>query len=105
MRCVRLSKLILVIAAMLLTTACGKVSLNLNNVLPGSVATLLGMSASAEFVSSSAQGEKTIDSYTVNSSSGAPLSQLISTTPNGYTFYTTVQGVEISDLTSPSSTQ
>jgi hypothetical protein len=102
MRTNRLQKLTLVIAAMLLTTACGKVSLSLDNVLPGPVASLLGLSASAEFVSSSAQGDRTVNSYRVDSSTGAPLSQLVNTTPNGYTFYTTVQGVEVSDLTTPS---
>jgi hypothetical protein len=92
----RASVTVWLFAVLVASTGCGKVSLDLNNVLP-SQPSVIRMSGAAEFVSGSQQGEKTINNYTVDVSAGAVFSKLESTTPNGYKVYSTVQGAMISE--------
>jgi hypothetical protein len=89
-------KLTLLAVSLLAATGCGKVSLDLSNVLPGQLVPVK-MSGGAEFVSASQQGEKTLGNYTVDVSAGAVFSKLESTTPGGYKVYATVQGAMISE--------
>ena len=75
------------------TVGCGKVSLSLDGLNPGAIfAPLSQLSSGAEFVASSQQGQKTVNSYTIDASAGSSFSQLVATTPSGYQVFSTVQG-------------
>lgn len=85
-------KQILMLSLLFLSaTGCGKMALNLDNVLP-SIGDVFKMSNGAEFVAASQKGEKTTGKYTVDTSTGASYGNLVATTPNGYKIYSTVQG-------------
>ena len=79
-------------------TACGKVSLNVDNVLPSIGEGAIKMSNGAEFVAASQKGERTANRYIVDTSTGSTFGNLITTTPGGYKIYSTVQGQLTSEI-------
>ncbi len=91
------TRTLLLATLLVATSACGKVSLNIDGMTPGSGFPFLRLSKGAEFVASAQQGEQTLNGYRVDTTVGSVYSKLEAQTPNGYKVYSTVQGHLVAD--------
>lgn len=87
------SKVLFLIALILSTTACGKVSGTIGGKKKRPIISVLEKGAGSEIVSSSEQSTVTTGGYRVQSSAGSTLDKLQATTVGGYKVQMTVQGV------------
>ncbi len=87
------SKILILIALIFSTAACGKVSGTIGGKKKRPIVSFLEKGAGSEIVSSSEQSTLTIGGYRVQSSAGSTLDKLQATTSGGYKVQMTVQGV------------
>lgn len=78
------------------SSGCGKVQLDLDN-LRSKVTPGVKLNEGAEFVAASQSGHKTLNGYTIQTTTGSSFGRLEATTANGYKVYTTMQGRLISE--------
>jgi hypothetical protein len=96
MRTGRLFNILTVTLLGLSGAACGKVSLDLDN-LNSNPLPVVKLSEGAEFVAATQKGLQTSKGYTIDSTTGSSFGKLEATTTNGYKVYSTMQGRLISE--------
>lgn len=92
------SNLTLILAASLsaLVAGCGNVSVDLGNLNTPSVGAVQ-LSQGVEFIAASQVGQQSLNGYGVDSATGSSFGQLKTTTANGFTVYSSMQGRLISE--------